>query len=375
MKVVHLTSVHKAFDIRIFQKECRSLAAAGHQVTFVVPHISDEVASGVQIKAIPRPSGRLARMTKTVWRALREALGQKADIYHFHDCELIPVGLLLRCRGKKVVYDIHEDAPRDMLSKDYLPAHLRQPVAWLVERVENLACGFFSGLVTATPAIADRFQRLNGRTVVIHNYPRLLELAPPAGLEWKQRAFSVAYVGGILPDRGIRQLVTAMDLLPEALGTTLKLAGEFFPASFQDELACLRGWRRVEALGLLDRGGVAKTLGSVRAGIVPFLPEPNHIRALPHKLFEYMSAGIPVIASEFPLWHEIIEGIGCGLLVDPSSPRAIAGAIEFLMTHPEEAETMGRRGREAVEKQYNWESEQHALLHLYAELVGPSCVA
>jgi len=373
MRIVHFTSVHTPFDVRIFQKECKSLAAAGYEVSFVVPHVKDEIAAGVMIKAIPKSHGRLSRMTRTAWNAFRQAEKLGAEIYQFHDSELIPLALLLRLEGKKVVYDIHEDVPRDLLSKDYLPQYLRQPVAWIIERIENLSCRLFSGLVTATPFIAERFRRLNGHTVVIHNYPRLPELAPQASVAWHWRLPAVAYTGGILPDRGIRELVTAMSLLPHDV--TLKLAGDFFPPTFKQELSLLPGWSKVEALGLLDRSSMATLLGSVRAGIVCFLPEPNHIHAQPHKLFEYMSAGIPVIASNFPLWRRIIQDIGAGMLVDPCNPKSLADAIAFVMTHPDEAEAMGRRGREAVEKDYNWEQEQQKLLQFYSDLMEGQCAA
>jgi glycosyltransferase involved in cell wall biosynthesis len=362
--------VHSAFDIRIFEKECRSLAQAGYQVTLVAPHLRDEEAGGVHVHAIPEARGRLSRMTRTVWRVYREAVRRPAEVYHFHDPELIPAGLLLKAKGKRVIYDIHEDVPRQILQKFYLPRWSRRPISWLAERTENTACRCFSGLVAATPAIAERFKPLNSSTLVIHNFPRVRELLPSVVGPWNQRASSVAYIGSIFPNRGVREVIAAMDLLPETLNPTLKLAGWFSPTNFQDELARLPGWRKVEFLGLLDRAGVANTLGCVRAGLVSLLPAPNHLRSIPIKLFEYMSAGVPVIASDFPLWRDIVGGAGCGLLVDPLNPQAIADAIAYVLNHPEEAETMGRRGREAVENHYNWEIEERKLLRFYAGLTG-----
>ena len=99
-----------------------------------------------------------------------------------------------------------------------------------------------------------------------------------------------------------------------------------------------------------------------------FRPAPNNIEAQPNKLFEYMAAGIPVVASDFALWRAIVDDTGCGLLADPCDPNAIATAVAYLLSHDREAEAMGRRGREAVARRYNWSAEEPKLLHLYADL-------
>ena len=374
-RIVHLTSVHPALDIRIFHKECKSLSRAGYEVTLVAPHEADPLVDGVRIKAVPRPPGRRSRMTRTVLQLYREAVRLDAGVYHFHDPELIPVGLLLRAQGKKVIYDIHEDVPRDILSKYYLPRWVRRPLAWLAERIENVASGRFSAVVPATPAIAARFATINGNTTLVQNFPTLGELSSQTRVAWGQRECSVAYVGGITEDRGIRQMVKAMSLLPVGLSATLKVVGTFSPTSLREEIRHEPGWNRVEELGFLDRMGVKAILESVRAGLVPFHPMANYVRAQPNKLFEYMSAGIPVIASDFPLWREIIQGARCGLLVDPLDVKAIAGAIEHILLYPQEAEAMGNRGREMAERQYNWGTEERRLLQLYASLWGCTCVA
>jgi len=369
-KVGVLTSVHSPFDVRIFHKQCKSLARAGYEVTLIVPHGRDEVVHGVQIKAVPKTGGRISRMTKTVWQVYREAARLNARLYHFHDPELIPVGLLLRARRKKVIYDIHEDYPEVILSKYYLRQWVRRPLRWLMRRFEDFVAHRFSALVAATPAIADRFWKLNARTTFIQNFPLEEEMIESCDKRWHDRTASVAYAGGITAIRGIREMVKAMGLVRGDLATKLILAGEFSPPNLREEVACLPGWSRVEMLGLISRRAVAQLFGNVRAGLVLFLPEPNHVRSQPNKLFEYMSAGIPVIVSDFPLWREIVDEAGCGLVVNPLDPQAIAGAIEYLLTHTEEAEAMGRRGREAVEKKYNWGTEEKKLLALYDEVLA-----
>ncbi len=372
-----MTSVHPALDARIFHKECRSLARAGYDVTVIGPHSGDMVEDDVRVKSIRQDRSRLVRMTRTVWRVYREARKQRADIYHFHDPELIPAGLLLRASGKDVIYDIHEDVPKDILSKHYLPAGTRRIIAWTVGKLENSVAKYFSALVTVTPSIADRFLPLNRRTIVVYNYPDQTEtvfLQQPQ--PWSQRRQSVAYVGSITAQRAIREMVSAMSLLPETLSATLELAGWESPESLcRDGLHGHAGWARVRHHGLLDQPSTIRLLHGVRAGLVLFHPEPNHLEAMPQKIFEYMGAGLPVIASNFPLWRRILGDAKCAIFVDPLDPRQIAEAIEYILNHPDEAEEMGRRGQAAMLERYNWDTEAEKLVNLYAGLLEPTCAA
>src|SRR6202140_627554 len=368
-KIVHLPSVHTAFDVRVFHKECKSLARSGKHVVLVVPHPRDEVVDSVEVKGIQIGGGRLVRMTRTVWSLYREALRQNGDVYHFHDPELIPLGLLLAAHGKAVVYDIHEDAPADILHKDYIPRCLRRPLTWSVRKLENAACRRFSGLIAATPTIAKPFSSINPNTVVVHNFPVLDEIAPTVDLPWNERPPAVAYIGSISERRGIREILQALALLPSDNPAQMMLAGPFSPAELRTELMRLQGWARVKYLRVLDRPSVANLLSRMRLGLLALQPEPNFCNAMPIKLFEYMAAGIPVIASDFPLWRQIIGEAGCGLLVDPQDPQAIVRAMEYLLSHDAEAEAMGRRGRQAACELYNWNSEERVLLKFYSELL------
>lgn len=367
-RVVHMTSAHEAWDVRIFQKECRSLARAGYEVIELTNEAADARRDGVRILGLGTCRSRLHRMTTKMVAMARQAFRLRADVYHFHDPDLLPLALLLRAFHKCVIYDIHEDLPSTILYKHYIPAWLRLPLMRLTELIENAASRAMSGLVAATPAIANRFRRINENTVVVNNFPILAELAPAEKKEWSQRSMSVAYIGGIAEGRGIRELLSAMSQLP-AIEAKLELAGWYSNPALETELIHSPAWRHVTWRGVLLRAGIAELLGSVRAGIVSFHPEPNCVTAQPTKLFEYMSAGIPVIASDFPLWRRIVATAGCGLLVDPCDPSSIAEAISYLLTHDGEAEAMGQRGRAAVERQYNWEIEESNLLGFYSSLL------
>jgi glycosyltransferase involved in cell wall biosynthesis len=308
------------------------------------------------------------RVTRPVWDVFRAAERIYADIYHSHDPELIPVGLLLGRKGRKVIYDIHEDVPQDVLSKYWLPSWSRRPIAEVAGLVEKFASRFFAALIPATPHIAEKFQGVNRRVVMVQNFPLRNELIP-ADRDWSTRRPSVAYVGNMTEARGVVEMVEAMGEISDSVRATLELAGDFRPLALRNRLSVLRGWKRVHEHGVLNRSSVAELLGHVQAGLVLFQDIPAHREAYPTKMFEYMSAGIPVIASNFPLWRDILNGANCGVAVDPARPGEIAQAIEYILTHPAEAEVMGQRGRQLVMKDLNWEREEEKLLALYADLV------
>jgi glycosyltransferase involved in cell wall biosynthesis len=359
-----MTSVHQITDTRIFHKECKTLVNAGYAVALVVQNEKDEVIDGVQIMGIKTPKNRKERMLKTTKQLYRRALDCDADIYHFHDPELIPVGLLLKRKGKKVIYDAHEDVPRDIISKAWIPKVFRGLVGKSVEIIENYAAKRFDSIITATPFIRNRFSYINSYTVDINNYPLLSELHMPE-VDWGKKEKVVCHLGSIGRIRGINEMV-------DAIGKTdhhLILAGKFASSTERDMVLKKPGWKQVIEMGYVDRSAVKEVLARSMAGLVLFYPEPNHINSQPNKMFEYMSAGIPVIASNFPLWKEIIEGNNCGICVDPFNVDEIADAINRILKNPQMAQQMGENGRKAVEDKYNWEHEAPKLIKIYEDLI------
>ncbi|MDJ0696057.1 glycosyltransferase family 4 protein [Mastigocoleus sp. MO_188.B34] len=364
LHVCKLTSVHPYNDIRIYFKECYSLAKTGYNMHLIAPGAPDNLVEIIHLYSVPKvKSNLLKRMIKTIWDVYIKALEINADLYHFHDPELIPIGLILKAKGKKVIYDVHEDVPRQILSKEYIPRLSRRIVSKLTESIENFACKHFDAIVTATPYICDRFSKLGCNAVNINNYPILSELHIPE-INWEEKEKAVCYVGGIWEQRGIYEMVKAIG----QTNTKLLLAGNFSSTEQRNKVVSMSGWANVKELGYLDRKGVADTLAKSIAGLVVLHPIINYLDALPVKMFEYMSAGIPVIASNFPLWKEIIEGNKCGICVDPMNPKAIAKAIQWIVDNPNEAKRMGENGRKAVEEKYNWENEADKLRALYKEL-------
>lgn len=371
MRIAHLSTLHTALDVRIFQKECRTLAACGHDVHFVVPNPPAEPIDGVAFHHFQKPAHRFrpGRIGHRLARMYRLAAKLKADVYHFHDPELITVGLLLKRRGARVVYDVHEESVTEALvfNRGTIFEGRLKALAW--RTLEGMARRSLDAFVAATPTIARHFPQ--ERTYLVQNFPRLDDFSSPldAGA-YADRPARLVYAGALTDIRGAREMVLSLEHLGPNSPARLSLLGQFHPPALQTELAQRPGWARVDFRGYQPRAIVQQVLNEARIGLVVIHPEPGLTEALPTKLFEYMAAGLPVISSDIPLWKQIVDDAGCGLTVNPRDPAAIARAIEYLLDHPGEAEAMGRRGREAVSTRYNWECESRQLLELYERLAA-----
>ena len=371
-KICIISTVHPASDVRIFHKQAKTLVKAGYEVVLIAREPLTAIEEpNIKFRQLPAPKNRFDRMVRLSLIAFKWAWSEQADVYHFHDPELIFVGLLLRMFGKKVIYDVHEDVPLQILSKSWIPSFLRPVLSWLVRTIEGLVGRWFSAVITVTQPISERFIENGCRTVLVQNFPLLEEfpnLRPDVDDTSEENEPFVVYVGGISVARGIREMVEAIEHVNNCLGIKLVLAGKFEDARLESEIQSMPGWKKVRFVGWVDRTRLPILLSKGIAGLVIFYPEPNHVSAQPNKLFEYMSAGIPVVASNFPLWKDIVERHNCGILVDPLKPEEIARAITYLAENSAEARKMGENGRRAIEQYYNWEREAQKLLELYDEL-------
>jgi len=366
VKVTHLTSVHSRYDTRIFLKECSSLAKK-YQVSLIVADGKrDEVKNGVAIYDVGKAKGRLNRIFQTTKKILKKAIALDSDIYHLHDPELIPIGLKLKKMGKKVIFDAHEDLPKQILTKPYLSPILLRRLSKIIAKYEAWSCSKFDYIVTSTPIIRDKFLQFNPHTLDIKNFPILEELTSES-IKWDEKKNEICYIGGITQSRGIKEIVQALGYIEKDI--KLNLAGNFIERDIEKEVKGYKEWSKVKEYGFVDRQKIVQILRDSKVGLVTLHPLISYQESLPIKMFEYMAVGIPVVASNFSLWQEIIDKENCGICVNPLDREEIAKSIEYLLSNPKEAKEMGKRGRDAVLQKYNWRVEEKKLYKIYEDLL------
>ena len=362
IKVCHVTNVHSSDDARIFHKECRSLARAGYDVTLVAPGGSREEDGVHVIGCGEKPASRVKRATQFGSRIINQALEQDCDVYHLHDPELLMYVSRIKRRGKKVIFDSHEDY---FFEKTYLPKLLRKTVSKGYLAYEKSIMSKIDGLICCYRKTRERLEAICGNCEMIYNFPILQDEIKHDDNE----AFSIGYAGGISAIWNHDKLISAIGDIPSV---KYVLAGRC-NGDFLESLHKLKGWEKVDYLGVIPFDQVIGQVyekASVGIALLGYIPECNGKEGnlSNTKLFEIMHAGLPVIATDFDLWKEIVERNHCGICVNPYDTDEIREAILYLMNHPLERRQMGINARKAIETTYNWEKEEEKLLRFYHQI-------
>jgi glycosyltransferase involved in cell wall biosynthesis len=366
-KACHLTTVHNRFDNRIFHKECVSLASHSFDVTLLVSDgKGDEINRGILIKDMGSYPGIGKRIFFESLKFFFNALKQRADIYHFHDPELIVSGFLLKLTGKKVIYDIHEDYITAITDRNYIHPVLARLFSKIYHAIEKILT------IGTEKIIAERYYNYRfPHSTPILNYPRLEE-ADISYSDDTSKANPVKkellYTGNVTEERGA---FTHAKILKQIDDVKLTCVGHCPSFIYEKIRSCLGAdVERFMLKGLnyyVPFSDVKKEYRKDKylAGLAVFPRTKHYYQKELTKLFEYMQAGLPVICSDFPVWRNIIEGAQCGITVDPENKEELKEAINDLKDNPEKAWQMGINGREAVFATYNWVSQEKKLVEFY----------
>ena len=364
-KVVQITSVHNRYDTRIFHKISSSLANNGYDLHIIVADgLGSSNENNIKFIDVGLPQNRIFRIFITSFRILGKATSLKASIYHFHDPELLFVGIFLRLLGKKVVYDIHEDTKNQILLKPYLHPVTSYFISKLFAIVEATSIKLFSGIVTATDKIYTNHSSHNKISVCVKNYPIIEKLDD---FDSETSSSDIVYVGGLSPERGTYELLESLSFLHDDI--KLNICGKFFDSDFESKIKSHPNWKRVNFHGFVSKDKVLDIISSSFLGVVNLHPTPTYSVSLPVKLFEYMNLGLPVVCSNFPLWKNLFSDLNFSIFINPSEPEDIARAVNMLYKDINLRKKHSRNSRKAIVDLFNWDVEQDKLLNFYQSIL------
>ncbi|WP_405097452.1 glycosyltransferase [Oceanobacillus sp. FSL H7-0719] len=368
-RVVQLTTVHHPTDPRIYHKESKSLKKAGFDVTLIAQTNENDNIQDKPIRHIPlkKYNSRIKRMTIGIYDAYKKAKYLKADVYHFHDPELLPVGWLLKRKDNVVIYDIHEDYTTSILQKDYASMPMKKLLAKFYKWMER----FFAR--DAALCLAEKYYKdIYPTGVCILNYPmtndKFLNSKREGPAEYK-----LLYTGNVTLERGAMEHAR-IPLLDEDI--EVHIVGKC-PSSIAEKMYQAAGDNKERLLiegidQFIEKEVIESHYLNTNwlAGIALFPPTEHYMKKELTKFFEYMNAGLPIICSNFPEWEKFMETYECGIAVDPYDDEAVKEAISYLRNNPEEARRMGENGKRAVKEELNWGTEEEKLIAWYNELLG-----
>lgn len=364
-KVCVFTSSHTYNDIRIYHKEVTSLVEAGYDVTLIA--LDDSKCKGIEsvkLVLLPERDGRMQRLFFNVAALFFLTIKTNAKIYHFHDPELMFVGVFLRLIGKKVIYDAHEDLVNNLKSKKWIGNLLfRSLFATMYGILEKGCCLFFHNIITVTDGIGLRYSPK--KVVILRNFPILKLVGNEIeDIDVKKKKPIIIYAGCLDKIRGINNIIEATGLLKGKV--ELWLMGIWASESLREECEALDGWQYTKSFGQVSINQVYKNMQIADIGIVTFLPAPLHLNCLPNKPFEYMASALPVVMSNFSDWQALFADnvVYC----DPEDPEDIAIKIDELVSSPEDMKKYGERGNRLVLEEFSWEREKDRLIDLYQAL-------
>lgn len=370
LRVCVITSAHPPYDTRIFHREAKAARDAGCDVLLLAPGAPPGPVDGIRFSNLPPRGGRWARPFR--WPVLYvKARRSRADIYHLHDPELLPWGLLLKwTTGAAVVYDSHEYLRENVSTKHWIPRALRVPLAWAADRVEKWIAGRLDAVVAVTEDMAERFRRVQPEVITLRNLPPSQEIAEPAG----GREKVVMYAGLINRDRGLNLLKETATLVHEQHpDARFEIYGpvEWHGIPESTVRMSAEDWAKIGVYfkGTVPYEEVGDTIARGMIGWLPRSPdEPNNLLAWPNKLVEYMAAGLAIVASDLPTQAAVVAESDTGVAVSADSATSHADAIRRLLNDDALWRRYSTNGKLAAKTRYTWSTEAFKLHTVYRKL-------
>ena len=368
--------MHPPRDKRVFDKEAIYLANAGFKVIHLCPGSSREsgIEKGVIIKTYIPPSGIKGRLKQLVL-LYRMAKAEDADVYHCNEVDSWFIGVLLKIfHGKQCVFDVHEHYP-STFAQSRFPCWIQPLIASIIRLVFRVLTPFTDRIVLAKRSVSDDFNIAEDKRVLVQNY------TPLAGLNFaSDRQFSkdtkdmytLVHLGLFSKPRGWPQVLDAIGAMRHK-NLKLLVIGEINDGSrpeFEQRVKDLGLDTRVKIMDWMPFDQAFQHLLNADIGIIGFQPGIlNNVYAMPHKMFDYMAAGLAVVLPDFAVEvAPVISESGCGVLIDSADPCDIAAKLDSMLDNPESILSMGKNGKEAVASHYNWENEADKLITMYQGL-------
>jgi glycosyltransferase involved in cell wall biosynthesis len=369
LKICHITVGHSPLDDRIFYKECSSLAKIYNDVTIIAPN-DIQLEPKNRVKFVTFPKLGLFSNLKT---AYKKAVEVDADIYHIHEFELLPYALMLKFKyGKKIIHDAHETIYYYFTEFSRRSRFLTVPVGAIAQAIEWFCSIFVDQVITVTPWVAKGFKPFNKNLDLIYNYPLLAHFNMDKNVE-KTETPLILYPGQISTARNIDIMVKSMLFVKQKFPKAkLLLLGNTTPW-FKDDLDRVLNENNlhdvVEIKAPIPYSEIPDLMKSATIGLASMAPNESFKRSIQIKPFEFMCAGIPVVAARVPSTEIYVEKSNAGVLIDDPTPESIADGIMKLLSNPDLISEMGINGKRAVTENFNWSKEEIKLYNIYQKVI------
>lgn len=380
-RICHITTAHPPKDTRIFRRECASLAKAGFDVTLIARHESEALENGVHLLPFGVSSkSRIHRFILDTRTAAATALSLRADLYHFHDPELLPAMRdLSRKTSSPVIWDVHEYYAYSIpFNNSLLLRPLSRAAAIAFKLLERDSCRRrFAGIVVVSDTMRNHYLDLHLPIAVVGNYPDLTDF-PAANVSKSDRPLLVS-IGAQYGPKGAYQIADAYQILRNIINCDLAFWGSFHPPQLKDELKRRTHSKQSPHQSAEIEGPLpwitlmADLLPKAWLGFVLFdTSNPNYRLGLPNRLFEMWAAGVPAVVTDNTEVARLVRQHNAGIVVPNNEPETLAAAILPLLRDPGRLSVLGDNARLAVERFFNWTPSFMNLLSLYGSL-GITC--